>query len=81
MQMVNIILLFLFYLTPSRRVYYIFSGPPYGIIFSENSGKTLKKRNACSDVRRSAVQNKIAGLNGLRSERVNKLKCPILCQL
>ena len=25
------------YLTPSRRVYYIFSGPPYGIIFSENS--------------------------------------------
>ena len=26
-------------LTPSRRVYYIFSGPPYGIIFSENSEK------------------------------------------
>ena len=35
------------------------------------SGKTLKKRNACSDVRRLAVQNKIAGLNGLRSEGVN----------
>ena len=35
------------------------------------SGKTLKKRNACSDVRRSAVQNKIAGSNGLRSEGVN----------
>ena len=26
-------------LTPSRRVYYIFSGPPNGIIFSENSEK------------------------------------------
>ena len=26
-------------LTPSRREYYIFSGPPYGIIFSENSEK------------------------------------------
>ena len=35
------------------------------------SGKTFKKRNSCSDVRRSAVQNKIAGLNGLRSEGVN----------
>ena len=35
------------------------------------SGKTLKKRNACSDVRRLAVQNRIPGLNGLRSEGVN----------
>ena len=26
-------------LTRSRRVYYIFSGPPYGIIFSENTEK------------------------------------------
>ena len=26
-------------LTPSRRVYYIFSGPPYGIILSDNSEK------------------------------------------
>ena len=38
------------------------------------SGKTLKKRNACSDVRQSAVQNKIAGLNGLRSEGVLRIK-------
>ena len=30
-------LLVVIVLTSSRRVYYIFSGPPCGIIFSENS--------------------------------------------
>ena len=35
------------------------------------SGKTLKKRNACLDAVRSAVEKKNAGLNGLRSEGVN----------
>ena len=38
------------------------------------TGKTLKKRKACSDIRRSAVENKIAGLNGLRSEQVNHIE-------
>ena len=36
------------------------------------TGKTLIKWNACSDVRRSVVENKIAGLNGLRSEGVKR---------
>ena len=38
------------------------------------SGKTLKKRNACLHAVRQAVEKKIAGLNGLRSEGVKDIK-------
>ena len=35
-------------------------------------GKTRKKRNACYDVRRSAVEKQIASLNGIRRKLVGK---------
>ena len=38
-QTVNIPANFIVMLTPSLRAYYIFSGPPCGIIFSENFEK------------------------------------------
>ena len=43
------------------------------------TGKTLKKRNAYSDVHRSAVEKKIAGLNGLRSKGVIMLSFFYTC--
>ena len=47
--------------TMSRHVWRVDTAP----------GQTRKKRNACQDVRRSAVENKIAGLYGIRCELVN----------
>ena len=47
------------------------------------SGKTLKKRNACSDVCRSAVQNKILGLTVLRSGgvKLREFNATYLCRI
>ena len=39
-----------------------------------DSGKTLKKRNACLHAVRQAIEKKIACIHGLRSEGVNSNK-------